>query len=104
MRNLVWGITVHTLVIGAGITVSATATRLDRWFFVGIEIVVLATISLCSWIARLRIKATNRPADVAFDLGFQMGYDRGFVEGRRTSRPVLVPLQRVGTNDHLSGA
>lgn len=92
MRKCLLG---HGVIFVIGIGLISTGMRRDRIFFLGLVIVLLGVASLCVAVVNNAIRSTNRPADVAYELGYQMGYDRGYMDGRKTSRPVVVPMQRV---------
>ena len=91
------GYVVHGVVVGAGAGVVIVDMTASRVFFLGVMAVVVGVASFYQLITRQRIARMNRPADEAYELGFQMGYDRGFIEGRKTVRPVVVPMQREVT-------
>lgn len=40
----------------------------------------------------------RRDDEAVYDAGHRAGYDAGFLDGRRTARPVVVPL-RIASND-----
>jgi hypothetical protein len=81
-----------------GVT-GAVMTAWGHWhdllyMIAGPVIMVLGAVLATACIICSTIRLHLRPASDAYEQGFQAGYDKGYVEGRRTARPVVVPLNR----------
>jgi hypothetical protein len=57
---------------------------------IGILLILIAVMSICTSRVTTAVNKTNREADEAFEAGFEMGQDKGYIEGRKAGRPAVV--------------
>jgi len=58
----------------------------------GSVVMLLGAMLATACIICQAIRVCMRPASDAYEQGWQAGFDKGYWEGRRTARPVVVPL------------
>lgn len=82
------------LLVGSGATMSVLSYGHDIYLqMIGMTTLLCGTVAIAAGRVIRIVSRHQRSADEAFELGQQMGYEKGYCEGRRTARPVVVPMR-----------
>lgn len=84
---------------GAGAVLTALTYGGDLYAVtVGVSSSIIGTGICATGVVCRSLRRPRVDVEAAFELGRQVGHDRGYWEGRRTARPVVVPLPRRETH------
>lgn len=96
MPNLCRSLTIAALVlliIGGAVTADGALVDADRVTILGLVVITIAANAGCiAWIWRI-LERRIAPLDDVFDKGLRVGHSRGYSEGRRATRPTVIPLR-----------
>ena len=82
--------------VAAGAVLASVGFRREYAFMAGVALVVVGLGCLGFRAVSKRLDKEHRSVSDAYEQGFQTGYDRGWAEGRKSTRPVVVPLRSEG--------
>jgi len=71
----------------------------SNYFGVAVALASAGFLTLVACVLARVFGSSHGSQDDAFKRGREMGYDSGYLEGRRTSKPVVVPMLRVVGGD-----
>lgn len=83
--------------IAVGGAMMAEVAKAGAMYSTGLVLIVLGVLVVVWFMLTRQFRAVTQPAKDAYELGFQIGFDRGYLEGRATSRPVVVPMVGAST-------